>query len=117
MPYETDIRVPFFAAGPGIAPGTKLDEMVSNIDIAPTLLDLAGIAIPNKGEFLLFQPRCIAFRAKTAHSYLARSPTIFGRYSCTQLMGAASRRCFARRMAPRAPRRTPASPDRGAPTL
>lgn len=46
MPYDTDIRVPFYIAGPGIKPGTKLTEMVSNIDIGPTLCELAGITPP-----------------------------------------------------------------------
>ena len=46
LPYETDIRIPLFIRGPGIKPGTQLDEMVANIDIAPTILDLAGIAVP-----------------------------------------------------------------------
>jgi hypothetical protein len=30
-----------------IAPGTVLNELISNIDLAPTLCDLAGIAVPN----------------------------------------------------------------------
>jgi arylsulfatase A-like enzyme len=47
MPYETDIRVPFFARGPGIAPGTRISQMISNIDIGPTLCDLAGVKVPN----------------------------------------------------------------------
>merc|ERR1712216_274144 len=46
LPYETDIRIPLYIRGPGIRPGTKLDSMVMNIDIAPTLLDLAGIPVP-----------------------------------------------------------------------
>merc|ERR1719230_2467301 len=46
LPYETDIRIPLFMRGPGIKPGTELDEMVANIDIAPTILDLAGIDVP-----------------------------------------------------------------------
>jgi N-acetylglucosamine-6-sulfatase len=46
LPYETDIRVPFFIRGPGIKPGTKLSEMIANVDIAPTLLDLAGLPVP-----------------------------------------------------------------------
>lgn len=46
MPYETDIRVPFFVRGPAIEPGTRIDELVSNVDIGPTLCDLAGLPVP-----------------------------------------------------------------------
>lgn len=46
-PYDTDIRVPFYVAGPGIAPGTRLHQMVANTDIGPTLADIAGLAPPN----------------------------------------------------------------------
>eukprot|EP00666_Eupelagonemidae_sp_cell4sb_P004820 gene4820-6484_t len=62
LPYETDVRVPLYISGPGIAPGTLVPELVANIagsrgiprcdtraavtDIAPTLIDLAGIAVP-----------------------------------------------------------------------
>ena len=42
-PYESDIHIPFFARGPGIAPGTVLSALGSNIDIGPTLLDIAGL--------------------------------------------------------------------------
>ena len=28
--------------GPGITPGTRLDILGSNIDIAPTMIDIAG---------------------------------------------------------------------------
>lgn len=45
-PYETDVRIPFYIRGPGIAPGTVRTEMAMNIDIAPTLLDAAGITVP-----------------------------------------------------------------------
>jgi arylsulfatase A-like enzyme len=41
--YEESMRVPMLAYAPGfIAPGSKIDGMVRNIDIAPTLLELAG---------------------------------------------------------------------------
>jgi hypothetical protein len=46
LPYETDIRIPLFIKGPGIPAGTTLDTLVANIDISPTLLDLAGIPVP-----------------------------------------------------------------------
>ena len=46
--HETDVRIPFYISGPGIAAGQTPDVMAVNIDIAPTLLDLAGILKPNQ---------------------------------------------------------------------
>ncbi len=43
-PFETDVHTPFFASGPGIAPGTRMRSIAGNIDIAPTFFDIAGIA-------------------------------------------------------------------------
>jgi arylsulfatase A-like enzyme len=41
--YEEDIRVPLIIRGPGLAGGGRLvDAQSANIDIAPTLLVLAG---------------------------------------------------------------------------
>jgi N-acetylglucosamine-6-sulfatase len=45
--YEESIRVPMLAWAPGlIAPGSRIDHLVRNIDVAPTLLDMAGVARP-----------------------------------------------------------------------
>lgn len=44
--FEESIRVPLLARGPGIKPGTVIEEMVQNIDIAPTLLEIAGTTRP-----------------------------------------------------------------------
>ncbi len=42
--FEESIRVPMLAYAPGIIePRAKITQMVQNIDIAPTLLDFAGI--------------------------------------------------------------------------
>jgi hypothetical protein len=41
-PYDTDIRVPLLARGPGIKPGTIYNEVSGNVDLTPTLLYLAG---------------------------------------------------------------------------
>jgi N-acetylglucosamine-6-sulfatase len=47
--FETSIRVPLLAHAPGrIKPGTVVKQMVQNIDIAPTLLEAAGVAQPAK---------------------------------------------------------------------
>jgi N-acetylglucosamine-6-sulfatase len=46
--YDDNIKVPFIVRWPdGVAsPGTVIDEPVLNADIAPTLLDIAGVPIP-----------------------------------------------------------------------
>ncbi|MDX9979073.1 MAG: sulfatase-like hydrolase/transferase [Lentisphaeria bacterium] len=43
--YEETTRVPFLAAGPGLAPGSR-SALVSHLDLLPTLCDLAGIEPP-----------------------------------------------------------------------
>jgi arylsulfatase A-like enzyme len=42
LAYEESIRVPCFVTGPGVAKGND-DRMISNADIMPTLLDMAGV--------------------------------------------------------------------------
>lgn len=44
--FEESIRVPMLARGPGIKAGLVIEEMVQNIDIAPTLLAVAGAVLP-----------------------------------------------------------------------
>eukprot|EP01083_Nonionella_stella_P049114 131017_1 len=45
--YDTDIRVPFYVRGPGINKGSKSDIVIGNVDIMPSVLDLAGVTIPD----------------------------------------------------------------------
>lgn len=45
--YEESMRVPMLAWAPGtIEPRSEIDEMILNIDLAPTFLDLAGVERP-----------------------------------------------------------------------
>jgi len=49
--YEESIRVPMLAWAPGlIAPGTTVTQMVQNIDVAPTVLDAAGVTAPEAAK-------------------------------------------------------------------
>lgn len=42
LAYEPATHMPFLIRGPGIEPGSETGELAANIDIAPTLLELAG---------------------------------------------------------------------------
>lgn len=44
--YEPGLHTPLLVRGPGIKAGAVPDQIVSNIDLAPTFLDLAGLPVP-----------------------------------------------------------------------
>ena len=46
-PYVESHEVPFVVRGPGVPAGASFNKLASNIDIAPTALDLAGVRIPS----------------------------------------------------------------------
>ena len=55
--YEESMRVPLLAYAPGhLEAGTVVDEMVLNIDIAPTVLGLAGAEVPAQVQGRSFWP-------------------------------------------------------------
>jgi arylsulfatase A-like enzyme len=64
-PYDHDIRVPFLMSGPGITPGIHVSAMTSLVDVAPTLLDLAGTRGENHG---------LAFDGKSMKRFILSSP-------------------------------------------
>ncbi len=54
--YEPSLRIPLVIRHPGIGmAGQVIDQMVQNVDFAPTILDIAGIPIPGvmQGRSLL----------------------------------------------------------------
>ncbi|HCO95199.1 MAG TPA: acetylglucosamine-6-sulfatase [Phycisphaerales bacterium] len=87
--FEESIRVPMLAYAPGlIEPGTKVTQMVQNIDIAPTLLATAGIQPPETAgmdgySFLpLLRGKSIRWRDHILYEYywewnFPATPTVF----------------------------------------
>jgi len=63
--YEESLRTPLVMRYPGvIKPGTKINEMIVNIDLAPTLLGFTNTSIPND------------IQGKDIHTLFEKSPLI-----------------------------------------
>lgn len=45
-PYDSGIRMPLIVRGPGIDAGSVDEELVSTVDLGPTVLSLAGVNVP-----------------------------------------------------------------------
>jgi arylsulfatase A-like enzyme len=53
--YEVTLRVPFIARWPKhIQPGTRITQMLQHHDIAPTLIEAAGVGVPAEMDGLSF---------------------------------------------------------------
>lgn len=46
VPYEESVRIPFLAAGPGIAKGAVCEDPIGTVDFFPTFTELCGFSIP-----------------------------------------------------------------------
>jgi len=55
LAYEESIKVPLIVSGPGIEHKSS-DELMLNIDIMPSVLDLAGLSVPNDIQGESFKP-------------------------------------------------------------
>ena len=86
--YEESIRVPaFFHWGEKINQGSTNSEFVLNIDIAPTILDIAGIDIPESMHGHSFLPLALGEEVEWRQDFLyeyfvdhmaVQTPTIYG---------------------------------------
>lgn len=55
--YEESFRTPMLVRYPGvIKPGTESDDFIMNLDVAPTMLDVAGLEIPAEMQGESFLP-------------------------------------------------------------
>ena len=69
--FEGGIRVPFFAAYPGVLPaGLKYSEPVSTLDIFPTVAELTGVTPPNKLDGVNLTPYLKGERKEPPHEVL-----------------------------------------------
>ncbi|QDU38613.1 Arylsulfatase [Maioricimonas rarisocia] len=100
--YEESIRIPLLAWGPStVAAGKTCDAVVANIDVAPTLLELADLDVPSQIDgrsfaSLLQNPETAADRDSLLYEYywepaFPQTPTTFAlrgpRYKLIQYHG------------------------------
>jgi N-acetylglucosamine-6-sulfatase len=86
--YEPSIRVPLFAHCPALTRGARVrEEMTLNLDIAPTILEAAGVQIPSSIQgrsFLgLIRGKDIPWRKEFLYEYFwerayPQTPTVLG---------------------------------------
>lgn len=86
--YEESMRIPLLVYAPEfLKPGTKVPELVQNIDIAPTILGLAGIETPKHMDGKSFLPLLkgekVEWRDSVFYEYFwertfPHTPTMFG---------------------------------------
>jgi arylsulfatase A-like enzyme len=86
--YDESQKVPMLVHGPGRYPGgTVLSQVVQNIDLAPTVLDMAGIPKPAQMQGESIQPLLrgepVAWRDRAFYEYywefsFPQTPTTFG---------------------------------------
>ncbi|QZT37899.1 sulfatase [Halosquirtibacter xylanolyticus] len=86
--YEESVKVPFLVRCPELTSGGMVDErMIQNIDVAPTILDLAGLSKPSYmvgNSFIpLLSNENSAWRNRIFYEYyweydFPMTPTVFG---------------------------------------
>ena len=76
--YDAGIEVPLVVSGPGIPAGMVRHELISNVDVMPTLLERIDLPCPNnvQGRSFLglltggeYRPNEMIFAEKTYHTY------------------------------------------------
>lgn len=86
--YEVDVRVPYLVRGPGVARNSSALAMVSHVDLAPTILDLATGAVPDGWDGRSYKEVLLgATEASPRREILIQ---YFGEGQETQLCGAGS---------------------------
>ena len=86
VPYEPSIHVPLVIAGPGIDRGKRSDALVESIDLAATILDLAGADAPDGWDAKSLRPLLrgeVDVHRELSHSALGHwRVAVDGRYKC-----------------------------------
>ncbi|MBI4582070.1 MAG: sulfatase [Planctomycetes bacterium] len=77
--YEESLRIPLLVRWPGrAAKGKLVDQMVLNIDLAPTILELAGVPVPAQMQGRSWRPllegKTVPWRRSFYYEYFFEAP-------------------------------------------
>ncbi len=79
-PHESSIHIPLIVQGPGFDRAMEIQELVSQVDFAPTLLEAAGVTVPHtmqgKSALPLLQRKIDGWRNEV---YIEMSESLTGR--------------------------------------
>lgn len=82
VPHDAAIRIPLIFAGPGFDHALALDEVVSLLDLTPTLLDGADVSIPSGMQGKSLKPLSTDAKARAewdSAAYIQISASMVGR--------------------------------------
>jgi arylsulfatase A-like enzyme len=93
--YDEAIRIPLIFSLPGSLPaGPEINELVQQIDIMPTILDVAGIGAPAGMQGRSLLPLLLDLEEEREASIPVFAETVFGGYQATQEMALTRWRCI-----------------------
>jgi arylsulfatase A-like enzyme/cytochrome c-type biogenesis protein CcmH/NrfG len=74
--YDSTLRIPFLLAGPGVPENLRVKQQARTIDLAPTLLELAGVKAPQRLQGESLRP---SFSGKQVPADFSYSETLFSK--------------------------------------
>lgn len=80
--YSSDLHVPLIVAGPGVPAGKRINDLVSNYDIVPTIMGLDNLPAPAKTDGVSLKPLIEGATKTPPHKYIfAEESNLVPQYS------------------------------------
>jgi N-acetylglucosamine-6-sulfatase len=72
FPYEESMHIPFIVRAPGLVkdPGRRAEQMILNVDLMPSILEMAGVKLPSEVEGESFVPILKSGKAEGREAWL-----------------------------------------------
>lgn len=100
--YNSDLHVPLIVVAPGLPAGKRVDDLVSNYDIVPTIMSLDQLPAPKKTDGVSLRPILEGATKTPPHKYIfAEESNLIpqyavrdGRYGVIETMPTGAIQCF-----------------------